>query len=45
MRANPSFYTIFIGLAVGFDDNRAAGVILGRSLLEGRLTLAQALRC
>ena len=29
MRANPGFYAIFIGLAVGFDDNRAAGVILG----------------
>ena len=29
MRADPGVYAIFIGVTVGFDDNRAAGVVLG----------------
>ena len=29
MRADPGVYPIFVGSAVGFDDNGAAGVVLG----------------
>ena len=29
MRADPGIYAVFLGLAIGFDHNRAAGVVFG----------------
>ena len=42
MRADPGAYSVFLGPAIGFDDNRAAGVVLSNFRHQLRILVQRA---